>query len=430
MKALRLPIPAWLVPLAIVLAMFASGNADALTLVNLKGQQLEDIYGTYAPRGDCKREPRVTVDDSGFAYAYAGTTTHSRSIESALTYMGQDYQGISRWFFPFPVGEHDFGRVLMTFNPDEKAGTLMFEPNLGPGQTLSPLQAALVKGSPYARCGNAPMQRPPQPRVESAPAAAAVPLSWDSLPALVGKYQGDFDLFGSGAVAVELKRLLGGRLGVLRRNLQVGGPLRREDDVYYLSGNAPHRGGEDQAYILFDAGHHALQVGLWENGKLQIHSTPGSAIAPPADIRKLLDKSPPSDAVASPGRPWEILPVDGRPPIALATAAASPAIKYISVFCDGGQPRLAMLLNRATTPGALTFSMVFRGGMVNLPMTRGNREATFWIAVLGPSSPLPSMLASQEGVAYLRINGVMQGEVSMQGAAAATRSVLGDCYAY
>src|SRR3546814_1614589 len=101
-----------------------------------------------------------------------------------------------------------------------------------------------------------------------------------------------------------------------------------------------------QAYILFDAGHRALQVGLWENGKLGIHSTPGSAIAPPAKIRSLLDRSPPTDATAAPGQPWEIVPVDGRAPMALATAAASPAIKYVSVFCDGSPPRLAMLLNR------------------------------------------------------------------------------------
>src|SRR3546814_16855216 len=79
--------------------------------------------------------------------------------------------------------------------------------------------------------------------------------------------------------------------------------------------------------------------------------------------------------------------------MALATAAASPAIKYVSVFCDGSQPRLAMLLNRTPAPGALPFSLVFRGGMVNLPMTRGNREAKFWIAVLDASSPLPRMLA-------------------------------------
>src|SRR3546814_19230573 len=102
---------------------------------------------------------------------------------------------------------------------------------------------------------------------------------------MVGKYQGDFDLFGSGAIAAELKRPLGGKLEVLRRNLQVGSPLRREGDVYSLSGNAPHRGGADQAYILFHAGHRALQVGLWATGKQGLDSTPGSANATPQQIR-------------------------------------------------------------------------------------------------------------------------------------------------
>src|SRR3546814_7907833 len=85
LKTLRFPIHAWLVPLAIGLAMLASGNADAATLENLEGQGLDSLYGTYVPRGDCKREPRVTVDDSGFAYAYAGKTTHRHSIEWPLT---------------------------------------------------------------------------------------------------------------------------------------------------------------------------------------------------------------------------------------------------------------------------------------------------------------------------------------------------------
>ncbi len=53
---------------------------------------------------------------------------------------------------PFPVSDGDFGRVGMTVNPDEKPGTLAFDSNLGPGQSLNALQAALVHGSPYARC--------------------------------------------------------------------------------------------------------------------------------------------------------------------------------------------------------------------------------------------------------------------------------------
>ncbi len=144
-----------------------------LTIKRLEGQDLQDIYGTYAPHGDCQREPRILVDGSGFTYRVAGKDTRSSTIEWALSYMGQDYRGISRWFFPFPVSDDDFGRVLMTINPDERPGTLKFEPNLGPGQSLSPLQAALVRGSPYAKCG---MQATPAPPPKSG-AAPAVPVA-------------------------------------------------------------------------------------------------------------------------------------------------------------------------------------------------------------------------------------------------------------
>ena len=140
------------VVLAIGLAALLPGDAHALTLGNLKGAQLDGIYGTYAPRGDCTREPRITVDDSGFAYMLGGKATHSVKVEYALTYGGPEYTGISQWIFPFPVSDDDFGRVLMTFNADEKPGALLVEPDLGPGQSLNALQAALVKASPFARC--------------------------------------------------------------------------------------------------------------------------------------------------------------------------------------------------------------------------------------------------------------------------------------
>lgn len=138
--------------LAMGLAVLLPGNAQAVTLSTLRGSQLDAIYGTYAPHGDCKLEPRITVDDSGFAYLHAGQVTHSRNIEYAVSYGGRDYSGSSRWFFPFPINQDDFGRVLMTFNPDEKAGRLAVESNLGPGQSFTALEAALVKASPYARC--------------------------------------------------------------------------------------------------------------------------------------------------------------------------------------------------------------------------------------------------------------------------------------
>ena len=138
--------------LAMGLAALLPGDVHALTLDNLKGAQLDGIYGTYAPRGDCTREPRITVDDSGLAYMLGGKATRSGKVEYALTYGGQEYTGISQWIFPFPVSDDDFGRVLMTFNANEKAGALLVDPDLGPGQSLNVLQAALVKASPFARC--------------------------------------------------------------------------------------------------------------------------------------------------------------------------------------------------------------------------------------------------------------------------------------
>jgi hypothetical protein len=148
-RSLSKTLPAML---AMGVAALLPGNVDALTLGNLKGAQLDGIYGTYAPRGDCTREPRITVDDSGLAYMLGGKSTHSGNVEYAVSYGGQEYTGISQWIFPFPVSDDDFGRVLMTFNADEKAGKLLVDPDLGPGQGLSALQAALVKASPFARC--------------------------------------------------------------------------------------------------------------------------------------------------------------------------------------------------------------------------------------------------------------------------------------
>lgn len=425
---------AWPIVLAAAVAVLHAADAMALDLTSLKGQGVDASYGRYAPRGDCTRGPYVTVGDAGFAFEVGGKAVKTTTFVNVLTYAGQDYRGVSTWYFPFVVNATH--PVLLTLNANENKDALTIEAydqGYKGGPPLTPFNAALVKGSPYARCGQPAPSTSATPgggrATNAGPSAPIAALDWTALPVLVGKYQGDFDLFGAGSAAAALKSLLGSKLAVLRGNLQVGGPLHREAGVYYLSGNAPHQGGEDQAYVLFDAARHALQVGLWERGKLKVYATPGKRIAPPADIRRMLDESPGQGAAAAPGQPWEILPVAGRPPIALATAAASTDIKSLSVFCDGGQPVLALLLNRRPAPGPLTLSLVFRGGIVNLPMSRGNNAATFWQAGLG-ASQLPRMLASQAGVAYLRINGAMQGEISMQNGAAASRSVLGSCHRY
>ncbi|TAN06466.1 MAG: hypothetical protein EPN38_08395 [Rhodanobacteraceae bacterium] len=83
-------------------AGLVAGHAQALTVHDLKGQHLEAYYGAYAPRGDCQREPRITVDDSGFTYHYHGQQIHPATFEWAVSYFGPEYQGITNYFFPFP----------------------------------------------------------------------------------------------------------------------------------------------------------------------------------------------------------------------------------------------------------------------------------------------------------------------------------------
>lgn len=149
MQGIRCTLPALL---CAPLVALVSAPASAVALHGLKSSQLDDIYGTYAPRGECAREPKITVDDSGMTFMHGGKSTHSGTVEYAITYMGPDYQGIGHVIFPFPVTEDDVGRVMMTFNAGEKRGALAVESNLAPGQSFSPLQAALVKHSPYAKC--------------------------------------------------------------------------------------------------------------------------------------------------------------------------------------------------------------------------------------------------------------------------------------
>jgi hypothetical protein len=138
-----------LVALAL-LALVPSQQASAITVTNLRNVHLDALFGRYAPGGDCKREPRITVDATGFTFTNGGRTVHPARFEHAVSYGPHDYAGISSWFFPFMKNDDDFGPVLMTFNANEKRGLLMIEnERAGAG---NPLYVALAKGSPYRKC--------------------------------------------------------------------------------------------------------------------------------------------------------------------------------------------------------------------------------------------------------------------------------------
>ena len=128
--------------------------AWALTATRLDPAQMGGIFGRYAPRGDCRSGPVITIDASGFGFELDGRTTHPARFEIAYAYMGQDYDGIGRFFFPFVRDDDDYGATTLTVNADEVPGKLTIA-NDGP-PPLTALQQALAQASPYTCCGKAP----------------------------------------------------------------------------------------------------------------------------------------------------------------------------------------------------------------------------------------------------------------------------------
>lgn len=144
-------LPGVLPTLVLSAAVAALGAARAVEVHDLEG--LEDIFGRYAPGGDCQKKPRIVVDVTGLTFEMAAGTEKVTNPEYAAAYGGNFYEGISKWIFPYRSG--DGYPILMTFNEGEKPGVLTIAPNdegYPGGPKLSSRNEALVKGSPYARC--------------------------------------------------------------------------------------------------------------------------------------------------------------------------------------------------------------------------------------------------------------------------------------
>lgn len=440
------------------------GAAQALTVPNLKGKGLQQLYGTYAPRGDCRSEPRVVVDDSGFAYTVSGSTTHSGTIEWAVSYGGPDYHGISNWFFPFPLSDSDFGRVLMTFNPDEHAGKLAFEPNLGPGESMTALQAALTKHSPYARCG-----------AQGAAVHATGPSA--ATAADTGALKIDFDknaVKPTGAQTAAIRRAAasdikefshpgqGGYKVTLADLNDDGRPdlLVQYDDMAFCGSSGcsgvivmatahgyssdaiglPNFYGEIDILPTRHGGMHDLRFNgdspIWRwNGKEYDIAKAG---APQSQAPARPTPVPRSTGTAT-GPGWQTREAAGRT-LAMVVATDS-VVKSLSVFCDQGKPVLAMLVKARPPAGAVMLTFGFSGYPVVVPMGQGNREGTLWLSDLSQSD-LPvwfthhgrdatkETFARNASKATLAINGGPQGSISLAQSTAATRAALSGCWRY
>ncbi|MEG1452518.1 hypothetical protein [Brevundimonas sp.] len=160
------------------------------------------------------------------------------------------------------------------------------------------IMVAAVSGSlALAACGspeNAPASSATADPAVAEPAPALAPPftgEWASLAPLIGQYPSQSGLFDTSVVAAPLKTLLGSKYEAFKTNMKVESPLTREGNVLYTSGNKPHEGGSNAAYLLIDPATKTMEAGLWENGKLTTYPAGGTGSTKPKDIQTLLSNS-------------------------------------------------------------------------------------------------------------------------------------------
>ena len=170
-------------------ALMIGVSAHAVTINGLQGSGFEHIYGSYAPGGDCAREPRVTIADAGMSFHARGRTVTATRIEYAASFFGGSYEGVALAFFPFPQSDRDLGPVLMYVNEGEQPGTVRIEAGAEPGQQLDPFHAALA-GS-YQLCPGTGNGLAPRTVAEPVP-VPGTPLDWTNLSSFVGRYPGSY----------------------------------------------------------------------------------------------------------------------------------------------------------------------------------------------------------------------------------------------
>jgi hypothetical protein len=109
-----------------------------------------DLFGRYAPGGDCAKEPRVTLEEKALTIQAAGKTTRLSPIDACFSCEGgARYQGIVVWVSQ--LGQD--GNPVEPFfhlNAGEKRGMLAVD-KFGM-QNFPPAHRAVAMASPLKRC--------------------------------------------------------------------------------------------------------------------------------------------------------------------------------------------------------------------------------------------------------------------------------------
>lgn len=142
-----------LFPAAVLTGLLAlcAGPTTAIEVDNLDGYEAH--FGRYAPGGDCSKQPQVVIDRDGFAFDGGPALDKATRPVAVLSYMGNFYEGISLFFFPYPVEPRPF---LLALNAGEKPGVMTiqgYDHDYPGGPKLPDKYRPYIAGSPYLKCG-------------------------------------------------------------------------------------------------------------------------------------------------------------------------------------------------------------------------------------------------------------------------------------
>lgn len=125
---------------------------------------------------------------------------------------------------------------------------------------------------------------------------------------------------------------------------------------------------------------------------------------------------------------WDLRRTAGNPPVAVAPGPG--VIQTVTLLCHRGVPVAAFVLRAAPPPGKTIVSFNFSAGRVDLGIgaQQGGGRNVYYADLRG--SPLPRLLAGRDSQAAIRINGGLQGVLSLAGSSAVVRQALADCYGF
>jgi hypothetical protein len=109
-----------------------------------------ELYGAYAPGGDCTKEPKVTLQATAITILSAGKATRLSPIDACFSCEGgARYEGIVVWVSQLGADRNPI-EPFFYFNAGEKKGALAMEKQ--GAQKYPPAQRAVALASPLVRC--------------------------------------------------------------------------------------------------------------------------------------------------------------------------------------------------------------------------------------------------------------------------------------